>query len=85
MDGTRREYEMTPEFLLIVKAKLPKQPWPIGIHRTIASELGEPPSKVSQAINKLIEDGVFHKQKDGIVYDKDGNIVAKDETRNTNK
>lgn len=85
VDGTRREYEMTPEFLLIVKAKLPKQPWPIGIHRTIASELGEPPSKVSQAINKLIEEGVFHKQKDGIVYDKDGNIVAKDETRNTNK
>ena len=85
MDGTHREYEMTPKFLSIVKEKLPKQPWPIGIHRTIATELGEQPTKVSHAISELIEDGVFHKQKDEIVYDKDGNIVAKDETRNSNK
>ena len=85
IDGTHHEYEISPEFLLIVKEKLPIQPWPIGIHKTIARELGEPPSKVSQAISKLIEDGVFNKQKDGIVYDKDGNIVARDAQRNSNK
>lgn len=77
-------YKLSPEFLEKIKSKLPNQPWPIGIHRVIASELNEPPAKVSQAINQLIDEGIFNKQKDGIVYDKDGNIIARDESRNNN-
>lgn len=76
-----RIFELSPDFLSQVKSELPKQPWPVGIHKTIANKLNEPNAKVSQAINKLIEDGFYNKQIDGIVYDKDGNIVAKDESR----
>ena len=53
----------------------------LRIHKVIASQLEEPPSKVSQAISKLVNEGLCYKQKDGIVYDTDGNIIAKDESR----
>ena len=80
-DVQTKYYSLSPDFLQKLKSKLPVQPWPIGIHKVIANELGEPAAKICQGINKLINDGVFYKQKDGIVYDSKGKIVAKDETR----
>ena len=80
-DENYRKYDLAPEFVITVKSKLPEQPWPVGIHKMIAGELNEPSAKVSQAINKLVEEGVFYRQKDGIVYDEAGNIIAKDESR----
>lgn len=79
--GKIKTYELSPEFLLKVKSKLPEQPWPIGIHRVIASEMNEPPTKIYQAIDKLIEDGLFNNQIDGVVYDKSGHVIVKDESR----
>ena len=76
-----REYEISDEFLMTVKSKLPKQPWPVGVHKAIAIELNQPSVKVSQAISMLIEKGDFNKQIDGIVYDVNGNIIARDATR----
>lgn len=72
---------LSHEIVLKVQAELPKQPWPVGIHKKIAMELGMSAWKVSKAIQCLIEDGVFNKQKDGIVYDKEGKIIAKDDKR----
>ena len=74
-------YNLTVEFLDMVKAELPNQPWPIGIHKVIASKLSCPNGKVSQAINELVENGSVYKQKDGVVYDYTGKIIAKDMTR----
>ena len=76
-----RTYNLTVEFLDKVKAELPNQPWPIGIHKTIASKLSCSNGKVSQAINELVENGSVYKQKDGVVYDHTGKIIAKDMSR----
>lgn len=81
-DVNYRAYDLSSEFLLDVKSELPKQPWPVGIHKVIAEKLEVPAAKVSKAISKLIEEGMFHRQKDGIVYDTEGNVIAKDECRN---
>lgn len=67
-DITFGEYEITEESLEIVKQELPKQPWPVGIHRTIAERLECKPSKVYRSIDMLIEDGTFKNQVDGILY-----------------
>jgi hypothetical protein len=63
-------------FLETVHQKLPPQPWPVGIHKTIAAELSAPASKVSQAINLLIEKGLVNRQVDGIVYDSNGDVIC---------
>ena len=61
------EYEITDDFLELVKAELPKQPWPAGIHRIIAEKLGCKNSKVYRSIDMLIEKGSFREQKDGVL------------------
>lgn len=74
-------YIVSDEFLETVKMELSTQPWPVGIHRTIALKLGCPPGKVSQAISKLIEKGAVYKQKDGVVYDHNGKVITTDASR----
>lgn len=81
LSNNYRTYKLTDDFLDIVKAELPNQPWPMGIHKTIALKLGCPNAKVSQAISKLVSDGVVYEQVDGVVYDQAGNIIAKDASR----
>jgi DNA-directed RNA polymerase subunit RPC12/RpoP len=51
-----------------VRVKLPPQPWPKGIHGTIATELNLTKGVVLSAINELIRRGVFNPQVDGKVY-----------------
>ena len=63
------------EFIDKVEQMLPKQPWPIGIHRDIAFKLKCYPSAVSDAISVLIDSGKVYRQKDGILYDEDDNVV----------
>jgi len=55
-----------PELELIQKA-LPSQPWPTGIHKTVAQQLGLSTSAVSYAIQVLISRGVFSHQRNGVV------------------
>lgn len=74
-------YEINDTFLEQVRLKLPPQPWPAGIHKIIALELLVPAGKVSQAISLLVEKGIVHKQKYGVVYDQEGTIIAVDTTR----
>lgn len=70
------------EFLKLVSAALPAQPWKIGAHIEIAQLLGVEQQRVSRAIQTLIARGVWLQQRDGVVFDKSGNEVMRDETRN---
>lgn len=63
------DYQIDEEFIITIKEMLPTQPWPVGIHKTIASLIGCPNSKVSRAIEILIETGIFKKQINGQVVD----------------
>lgn len=61
------DYEITDDFLDIVKQELPAQPWPAGVHKTIAAQLGCSNSKVYRSIDLLIEKGYFKEQIDGVI------------------
>lgn len=69
------------ELIERVKQKLPQQPWPTGIHKQIAQELGVTNHQVSYIINRLIRNGVFVPQIDGILYYK-REVVDKANTEN---
>jgi hypothetical protein len=67
--------------VLRVNDLLPAQPWKPGVHRAVAPQLGCTPKLVSAAIEELVRSGMRLHQKDGIVYDSSGQIVAVDEER----
>ncbi len=71
-----KQYELTEEFIQQVKDNLPLQPWPIGIHTKIAKKLNEYTPKVSQAIHELIKRGDFYYQRNGELYDLEGNVIV---------
>ena len=76
-----RPESLTHEFVEQVKSLLPSQPWKPGIHRKITSELKCSSSAYFGAVAVLIEDGTFLAQKDGVLYDTDGNVVSFDPDR----
>lgn len=69
------------ELIARVKAALPPQPWKPGLHRRIASEVGCNLPAYFAAVAQLIENGDFHRQRDGVVYDRDGNVICFDPER----
>lgn len=69
------------DFLLEVSGLLPPQPWKPRIHVKVADALSAKTDRVSNAIQILIARGVWLQQRDGVVFDKDGNEVARDESR----
>ncbi|MDP3279457.1 MAG: AIPR family protein [Nitrosomonas sp.] len=72
---------ISAEFIESVRSLLPSQPWKPGIHLRICTELKCETSKYFSAVEKLIEDGIFFRQRDGIVYDSEGNVVSIDPER----
>jgi hypothetical protein len=64
-----------------VKTLLPPQPWKPGMNRRLAEELKCRQSDVSAAVSALVDDGVFLRQENGVLYDCDGNVVAFDPER----
>lgn len=56
------------KFLQEVKNALPDQPWPSGVHKTVADQLGVSPKEVQAAIHILIQRREVHRQIDGVVY-----------------
>ena len=58
---------LTPGLIETVRIALPGQPWPKGIHQTIATELSLRPATVRKAIQQLIRTGVFMDQIDGVI------------------
>jgi hypothetical protein len=68
-------------FLAELAKLLPQQPWKPGVHVLAAKAMSVKPQRVSNAIQLLIARGTFMQQRDGIVFDKDGNEVARDPER----
>ena len=66
---TNPEATFTEELIALVSSKLPPQPWPTGIHKTVAQELGLPQATVTRVIQELIRRGAFKPQIDGIVFE----------------
>lgn len=69
------------DFLERVDALLSQQPWKPGEHLRVAAQLSCKPALVYAAIQELITRGRWLKQKDGIVYDKEGTVVFVDHER----
>lgn len=72
---------LTPEFVNAVDAALPPQPWKIGMRAELSSKLGCSGSQLGYAIKQLIAEGRRNPQRNGVVYDGDGNVIAVDPDR----
>ena len=72
---------LSKEFVDMVNTLLPDQPWRPGVHLEVASKLDCKPQKASKAIQQLISDGKRNEQRDGIVYDPGGVVLAVDPER----
>jgi len=59
---------ITEELLEKIRKELPTQPWPKGIHKTVAEILRLDTRTVSFHITELIKRGVFKPQIEGILY-----------------
>jgi hypothetical protein len=53
-----------------VQQSLPAQPWPRGIHKVVAEQLGVSNGTVSDAIQALIYRGIFKQQIEGQIVEK---------------
>ena len=73
------------ELIAKIRRKLPVQPWPTGIHKSVATELGILPQVVSTVITKLIADGVFLPQVDGKVIDTPATVPLGPDGRSSTK
>lgn len=69
------------EFLKLVNDALPPQPWKPRVHVQIAEKLDVKPYRVNKAIQILIARGDWLQQRDGIVFDQNGNEVMRDMSR----
>ncbi len=79
--GPQKHVSVTEAFIERVNQALPPQPWPPGTHFRVAQKLVAKASKVSAAIQELIARGKWHAQRDGVVTDAAGNVVAVDRSR----
>ncbi|WP_418501394.1 hypothetical protein [Flagellimonas sp.] len=62
--------ELDDDLIQKVDDLLPEQPWPTGTHKDIATKLGIPHYLVSKIITKLIEQGKYFPQVNGVIYEK---------------
>jgi flagellar basal body-associated protein FliL len=58
---------LTADIIQQVRTELPLQPWPKGVHQSVADTLRLRPTTVQKAIQHLIRTGVFQDQVDGAV------------------
>ena len=80
-----KEISISEELVDMVDQHLPQQPWPIAIHCKVAKELSLNKDVVRAAIRQLIRSGKRYYQYNGIVYDKNQQIVCYDTHRVTEK
>ncbi len=69
------------DFVEAVNNLLPDQPWKPGVHLDICRQLKCATSDVNNAILVLIRDGKRLRQKNGVVYDEEGNVKMIDAER----
>lgn len=72
---------ITLEFALKIHELLPPQPWKPGIHKEIIRQLECTTSEYFDSVELLINEGLCNMQKDGVVYDENGNVICFDEDR----
>lgn len=72
---------ITMEFALKVNELLPSQPWKPRIDKEVIDKLQCSRSEYFDAVKLLIDEGLRFKQKDGVVYDEEGNVITFDEER----
>jgi hypothetical protein len=71
----------TDEFVELVRGALSPQPWKPGVHLSVCAQLKCGPPELFAAVERLIEDGSFLRQQDGVLFDAEGNVVAFDAER----
>lgn len=81
LEETLRPVVITEEFLERVRNALPAQPWKPGLHLKLLDELSCSLAEFRTAIDVLIGNGEILRQKDGVLYDLEGTVVAFDEER----
>lgn len=69
------------EFALKVDQELPQQPWPPGIHKEVVKTLKCTNNQYFSAVQILIDEGIRNNQKDGVVFDAEGNVICFDTNR----
>lgn len=79
--GSKDEVEVTMDFALKVHELLPPQPWKPGGQHPVIKELKCTSKEYSQAVSLLVEEGLRNNQKDGVVYDQEGNVLCFDPER----
>jgi len=77
----KEQISLTQEFLNKLNSVLPEQPWKPGVHKDICNDINCTYEEYNLGVAILIEKGLRYKQKDGIVYDKQGNILKIDSER----
>lgn len=68
---------ISEETIIKVKEALPEQPWKKNMHVGVAQNLNMKPTEISHIINILISRREVYDQKNGKLYDLDGNLVVK--------
>lgn len=68
-------------FALKIHDLLPAQPWKPGVHRQITNELECTNTEYFAAVQLLIDEGLRNVQRDGVVYDSEGNVITFDPER----
>ena len=72
---------ITMEFALKVNELLPSQPWKPRVDKEVIEKLNCSRSEYFDAVKLLMDEGLRFRQKDGVVYDEEGNVIAFDEER----
>jgi hypothetical protein len=80
-DKKPKSMDVTMEFALEVDKLLPPQPWKPGIENEVIKSLGCTRAEYFGATKLLINEGIRHYQKNGVVYDSEGNVVCFDAER----
>lgn len=76
-----QKIKITAEFIDQVDTLLPRQPWKPGTHKFIAKKLNCNVSEIFEATNALISQGRRFRQKDGVLYNLNGDVAGIDEDR----
>jgi hypothetical protein len=79
--GDSAAIAVTDEFAAEVRKHMPAQPWKRGVHKAVIAELRCTKGQYFGAIDRLVADGTFYRQKDGVLFDLDGSVVGFDAER----
>ncbi|WP_047548487.1 AIPR family protein [Psychroserpens sp. Hel_I_66] len=76
-----KKNRITLEFAMKVNDLLPPQPWKPNVELEIIKTLKCHRREYFDAVAILIEEGIRNYQKDGVVYDQEGNVLSFDKER----